>query len=222
MPLARELGNEGALGPGSGILRLFRFRPARPAFDAVLRTVMLPDLARVPGVVAIHMGRQGPTETGERLVASLWTSREAMAAAVGESFERPVFHPEYIDETVDKRLDVAKVAFATETGPRLTPNVVRLLVGRARPGRLAGYVEAARAGTEEDIAAGRGPLALYLGVFDDERFVTLSLWGQWSKIGEATGGSIDAPTVTRHRELLADWHIDHYEAVPTAGDDSAG
>jgi hypothetical protein len=39
------------------------------------------------------------------------------------------------------------------------------------------------------------------------------VWGQWSKVAEATGGTILRPVTTRHQELLAEWTASHYEAV---------
>ena len=58
---------------------------------------MLPDLRGMPGLVDVFLGRRGPDELGPRLNATVWTSREAMVAGVGEDFDPPIFHPEYID-----------------------------------------------------------------------------------------------------------------------------
>jgi hypothetical protein len=195
-------------------IRLFRFRPIHPAFDRTLREVMIPDLASCPGIRAIHVGRQGPDEIGERVVASVWASRAAMAAAVGESFEHPRFHPEYMDETTDKRLDIVPLRFAIEPSVPVDERVVRLVFGRTRPGAIVEYADEVEQGTRADIAAGTGPRALYLGVAGDDRFVTVSVWGHWSAIARATGGSVLSPNATRHDELLLEWSVAHYEAVP--------
>lgn len=201
-------------GDADRVMRLFRFRPADSGFDTTFREVMLPDLVGLPGLEAVFAGRQGPSDVGERVVATIWASHDAMASGVGTSFDRPIFHPEYLPDTVDKRLDVGRIAYTFETGEIGNPQVIRLLFGRTLPGRLAEYVARAREGTEIDHAAGRAPLALHLVELDEDRFVTLSLWGQWSKLGEATGGTIEVPVATRHRELLAEWHAEHYEAMP--------
>ncbi len=205
---------------GEPVLRLFRFRPVHPAFDRTLREVMLPDMVALPGIRAAHVGRQGPDETGERIVASIWESRAAMVAAVGDSFDIPTFHPEQFDETTDKRLDVVGLALVVEPRPAIDERVVRVVFGRAQPGRLDEYVELVGRGTRADVASGTGPRALYLGVADADRFVTLSVWGHWSAIARATGGSVLAPSATRHDELLLEWTVVHYEAVPLASLDA--
>ena len=53
-----------------------------------------------------YIGRQGPEELGPRLIATVWDSRDAMATAVGESFDQPIFLPKYLDETTDRVLEV--------------------------------------------------------------------------------------------------------------------
>ncbi len=198
------------------VIRVFRFRPVRAGFDGTLRDVMIPDLVRLPGIEAVYVGRQGPSDVGERLLTTVWATRADMAAGVGTSFDRPVFHPEYIDDTEEKRLDIAPIWFAVDPVSDEAPNVIRVVFGRANAGRLAEYVEEARLGTLADIDAGRGPHSLYLGRLDDDQFVTVSTWAEWSTIGKATGGTILAPTATRHAELLLEWHVAHYEAVPSA------
>jgi len=199
---------------GERVLRLFRFRPVRPAFDAILRDVMLPDLAALDGIEEIIVGRRGPGELGERLIATIWASTAEMLAAVGESFDRPVFHPELLDETSERRLDIAPVLLDVGSGLPREPQVVRLLTGRTKPGARAAYLDEARAGTDADVLAGRGPIRLCLADLGDEQFATLSIWGQWSTVSEATGGSVVDPTATRHSELLVEWHVDHYELLP--------
>jgi hypothetical protein len=195
------------------VLRVFRFRPVRPAFDVVLRDVMIPDLAGLEGLEATIVGRRGPGELGERIVATIWSSAAAMEAGVGASFDLPIFHPEHFDDTEEKRLDIAPIRFC-HAGESADVGVVRLVLGATRPGARDEYLRAARIGTEADLAEGRGPLSLYLGTLDEDRFATISLWSQWSTVGEATGGSIAHPESTRHAELLVDWHAEHYEVVP--------
>ena len=69
-----------------GTLRLVTFRPARAGFDSLLREAIVPGLLAFPQLTDLHVGRQGPDELGNRLVATIWASREAMVDAVGEQF----------------------------------------------------------------------------------------------------------------------------------------
>ena len=209
-----DTGRESSVDAGKRTLRLFRFRPARPAFDAIFREVMLPDLVAAEGIDEIVVGRRGPGELGERLIATIWNSEAAMDAAVGSSFDRPVFHPELIDELTDRRLDIAPILFEHGSMAGQDPQVVRLVIGLTKPDTRAAYVEEARAGTAADAAAGHGPIRLCLADLGVDRFATISIWGEWSTVGEATGSSVGNPTATRHSELLEEWHVDHYELVP--------
>ncbi len=104
-----------------GVIRLFKFRPVRIAFDRILREEMIPALVELPGLQDIYVGRQGPDELGPRLVATIWESRKAMASAVGESFDTPVFLPEYLDETTDRELEFLTLAFGYRTLPSEAP-----------------------------------------------------------------------------------------------------
>ncbi|HEU4572674.1 MAG TPA: hypothetical protein VFR93_08295 [Candidatus Limnocylindrales bacterium] len=211
---------QGSTSPS--VLRVFRFRPAHAAFDSTLRDVMLPDLVAMEGLRAVYAGRQGPGELGDRLVASVWTTEAAMVAAVGADFDRPTFHPEFIDDSLDKRLDKLPIAFALEPAEEVSAPVLRLVIGTVASGRLGEYERRVADGTRDDVETGRGPLALYLATDPDGRFATLSVWGQWSKVAEATGGSVGQPTRTRHAELLAEWTTAHYEGIfaGTRGDTS--
>jgi hypothetical protein len=204
-----------------GVLRLFRFRPAHPSFDSILRDVMVPDLLSRTGLEAVFVGRQGPGDVGERLVATIWESEAAMVEAVGRSFDPPIFHPEHIDDTVEKRLDILPLAYAFG-GPSSGGSVLRLLDGEARQGELGRYVDHVREGTQRDAEGSRGPRALYLAAAGDDRFATLSVWGRWSKVAEATGGSVEDPRHTRHHDLLAGWTVAHYEAVVCEAGRGAG
>ncbi|HET7028444.1 MAG TPA: hypothetical protein VFI28_12190 [Candidatus Limnocylindrales bacterium] len=195
------------------VLRLFRFRPAHPAFDAILREVMLPDLVSCRGLRAVFAGRQGPDETGERIVASVWETETAMADAVGLTFDQPRFHPEHLRDTVARRLEILPIACAVDVPSAGPPALIRLLVGRAKPGRLDDYVDAVRSGARSDIESGSGPLALYLARSGEDEFVTLSAWAAWSTVAEATGSSTRAPDATRHTHLLEAWTPSHYEAI---------
>jgi len=200
-----------------GTLRLFTFRPARVGFDTLLRETLMPDLLGCPQLVDLHVGRQGPNETGARLVASVWESREAMVAAVGDHFDPPAFHPEYLDETIDRKLEIVdligSLRFDALDAPM--PNcIVRVARGRVQPGSLELYRDMVLEGACADVRAGHGAAALYLGGSSDERFVTLSIWRSWSALERATGGDTRHPISTRNMEQMIEWEVEHYEGVP--------
>lgn len=196
------------------VVRLFRCRPVRYEFDSILRERMIPDLLRSPGVLDVHVGRHGPDSIGERLVASIWATEAAMVSAMGTDIEASLFHPEYLEETTDRRLQVHPLAISAVAGRQEPARVLRLVEGRVRAGELDAYVDEARRGTEQDIATGRGPLALYLAGLPPDRFVTLSVWTDWPAIEAATGAGTDRPGATRHAERLAETRVEHYEVVP--------
>jgi hypothetical protein len=111
------------------VLRLFKFRPVRTAFDMHLRETMVPALLELPGLNDLYVGRQGPDELGPRLVATIWDSRDAMAAVVGESFEHPGFMPEHLDETQDRELDFLPLAFGYRFTRPEPPGLLRVVQG---------------------------------------------------------------------------------------------
>ncbi len=186
----------------------------RVEFDAVLRDEMLPDLMRLPGIVGVHVGRHGPDAIGERLVASIWESPEAMLKAMGPDIEASRFHPEYLAETTDRSVDVHALGIAVRTDRQEPERVMRLVHGRVRIGELDAYVEDARAGTLRDVRSQQGPLALYLAPLPPDRFVTLSVWSEWESIEASTGAGTRAPAATRHAERLVEIDVTHYESVP--------
>jgi hypothetical protein len=196
------------------VLRLFRFRPAVIGFDVAIRDVLMRDVRRLPGNLAAYAGRVGPEEDGERLVATVWESRDAMVAGVGEGFDQPVFHPELLASSKDRRLDILPIAFTLEPDRVVESGILRLVTGLTRPGDQAAYAAAVEAGAAADRAAGTGPVALYLGVLAPDSFTTLSLWAAWQDLEAATGADIRATGRTRHEELLERWSAAHYEAVP--------
>lgn len=211
---------------GPQVLRLFRFQPVRKGFDAVLRDVLVPDLLAFPDLVDAYVGRHGPDEMGERLIASVWESRSTMAAAVGETFDPPIFHPEHLAATTDRVLEIHEldVTLRFEDAPadrQPATGIMRLAHGQVRPGELANYRDDVRGGTLSDVEAGYGPLALYLAVGPPDRFMTLSVWSSWSLLETATGGDVRRPIATRHRERIRAFEAVHYEVLPNAHE-SAG
>jgi heme-degrading monooxygenase HmoA len=203
--------------PDGSVIRLFRFRPAHGEFDRILRTEMLPDLRKLPGLVDVHVGRHGSSELGDRVVASVWQDRDAVARAMGGSLSTSTFHPEHLAATTDQELEVHALAFGVRFGTPSAATVLRLFRGRVRPGELEPYIEESLAGTIADTAAGSGPNAIYLAPAGGDRFVTLSLWRSWDAIETATGGDVHRPIVTRDPRRIVEMDVVHYEVIPEIG-----
>jgi hypothetical protein len=195
---------------GVSVIRVFSFRAARRGFDDTLRTVFVPDLLGMAGIVDCYVGRQGPDDEGPRIVATVWGSREAMVDAVGE--ELGVFHPEHLDATTDQALGIFDLRVDWHLAGE-QPKILRVLRGQVRPGELEPYIADVRHGVELDAQAAHGPAALFLGEAGPDAFVTVSAWREWAHIERATGGNVARPMATRHPERLLRWHVEHYELV---------
>lgn len=198
------------------VIRLFRFRPARVEFDQTLRTIMVPDLRRIDGLIDVHVGRHGPEQLGGRVVATIWTDRAAMEAGMGRSLAESTFHPDRLSETVDHEFETHELDVMLRFSGGRPSTLLRLFRGQVKPGELAAYIEEARAGTMADVEAERGPAALYLAADPPDRFVTLSLWPDWAAIERATGGDIRRPISTKDSARIVEMDIVHYEVVPDA------
>jgi hypothetical protein len=195
------------------VIRIFRFRLAEPQFDNELRRVLLPELRTKEGVVDVYGGRRDRPNPDERIVASVWSDRAAMVAALGESIESSPFHPELLELSTDREISICDLEFGDRDESMGSPAVLRLVEGKVRSGELDAYVEEARRGTIADRDAGRGPLALYLGCSGGDSFKTVSIWPDWATLQDATGGRLDRPIATRHAERLVDWTASHYEVM---------
>jgi hypothetical protein len=195
-------------------LRLFRFVPVRTAFDEILRDQMIPDLCRLPGLLDVHGGRQGPGDLGRRVIASIWATGAEMREGVGESFDEGRFHPEHLDETTERELTILPILVRTAREPMPRSGILRLARGRVRPGELAAYGDDVLAGTERDARAGYGPCTLVLAGGEDDRFMTFSVWPDWAAIEHATGSDIQRPITTRQPERIIEWSVEFYERLP--------
>ncbi|HEY7937914.1 MAG TPA: hypothetical protein VID26_12400 [Candidatus Limnocylindrales bacterium] len=204
------------------ILRIFRCRPLRGAFDEILREVLVPQLRLRPGISAVYVGRQGPDDVGSRLIASLWTSRAAMIEAMGTDIEASKFVPEHLAETVDHELDVLPLSIALRFATTDTPRILRLAEGKIAAGQLSEYVRETREGADRDASTRHGPLALYLSEQLPSGFVTLSAWRSWSDIEAATGADVRRPVTTQRADRLTAFHATHYEAIDSAAETTAG
>src|SRR6478736_351925 len=141
------------------ILRLFTFRAVRPAFDEILRHQLVPDLSAQAGILDCYSGRQGPDEIGPRVVASVWVSEDAMLEALGAELGQGPFHPELLEETTDRLLEVLPICLAARydgtSDP--APTILRTLRGRVGQGGLAEYVADVQEGVDADERAGIDP-----------------------------------------------------------------
>jgi hypothetical protein len=198
-----------------GVLRVLRFRPLASEFDASLREEILPAVSRAPGLMGLYAGRQGPDELGVRVVVSCWSDLEAMAAAVGRSLDDSASPIGYRGRIAEASLTILPLAFSVRDPQERDPAVLRVTSGQAKPGQLDRYIEEARRGVHEDIAAGHGPMVLHLATDPPVGFVTCSIWPDWASIEVATGGQRDRPISTRHRDRLEDWAVQHYEVLAT-------
>ena len=199
------------MGEGS-VIRLFTFRAARPAFDEILRDVIMPELWVQPGIMDCYSARQGPDEIGPRVVASVWESQSAMVAALGETLGS-TFHPEYLDETTDRVLEVVPLEIAERFEATEPARILRILRGIVASGEMAAYVDDVRTGMHIDVASSDGPVSLYLGSSGGDTFITVSAWRKWTDIELATGGDVHRPRATRRPERLIDWDVGHFEIV---------
>ncbi len=197
-----------------GVLRLLRFRPAKAAFDAVLRAGIVPAMRQLDGVVDVFAARQGPGDLGPRLIASVWRSPESMLAGFGASGVPNGSGLEPIDGSTECELLWLPLAFGFRGTAATMPAVLRFVTGQVRPDELDTYIAEAHEGTIADAAAGRGPVALYLAPDPPNGFRTLSVWIDWDTLQAATGGDVNRPIATRHAERLLDWEAEHYEILP--------
>jgi hypothetical protein len=203
------------VGDGT-ILRLFAFRPARSdsAFDATLRDDVLPGLLALPGLVDAFVGRPGPAEDQEPVIASVWRSRRAMSRDLESSSLLAPFQPDQEPEIVASRLDILPVAVAIRPDRVEPPAIIRVYRGEVRPGELDEYVQDVRSGALADVQTNEGLVALYLGAQAPARFITVSAWTGWSAVERATGGNVRHPIATRHAHRLVAAEVDHYEILP--------
>jgi len=194
----------------AAIIRIFRFRAARKGFDETIRTVLVPDLRRFPGLADVICGRQGPDELGPRILVTVWDSMDAMTDAVGDRLG--IFHPELMDHTTDRVLEFHPIRLGAGVHDK-SPRLLRVLRGTVRPGELRQYVDDVRDGVAEDTAVGTPPTTIYLAETGSDRFLTVSAWCTWDDVERATGGDVHRPLATRKPERLLEWDVEYYEMV---------
>jgi hypothetical protein len=194
------------------IVRLFHFQPVRPAFDASLRDSVLPDLRALPGVMRVWAGRQGPGEVGTRLIVSVWSSRLAMKAALGDDPEDTRFHPEHLEDTVDRRLEVLSLVVMEANPAPLATGILRVTRGSLLGGDMTGYAKLVVDEVTAWRTGGTGPRAVILASDDGQEVVMMSAWPDWAAIESATGASVEDPLRVK-RDRLSGFQVRHYELV---------
>jgi hypothetical protein len=181
--------------------------------DRTLRACM-PVYAAQDGNTVTWLGRRGPTPIEERVVASVWSSRQALDQAT-DIVELLRAHGTGATTVVSSRIDVLPVRLH-EVFERDRPMaILRVFRGRTRPGELEAYLDEARAGTHLDGARADGPGALVCGSDGQATFVTVSLWPDWSAIEACTGGNIQRPLATRNAARIEEGSPTHFEIVPS-------
>lgn len=198
--------------PDTPMIRILRFRPIWVGLDVVVRDRLVPRMRTSPGLLDVMAGRQGPEELGGRIVVSVWSTAEALAAA--HDGEDPAVTGR-LDGAEEIEVETYPLRIDFRSGSTESPRIVRVFRGQIRPGERDAYVEDARTGTLRDAAAGTGPLSLYLatGTGEPDTVLTVSTWLDWGAIEAATGGDIRKPVATRHPERLLGWEAVHYEAI---------
>src|SRR4051794_15050967 len=154
---------------------------------------MIPELCTRPGIVDVHVGRQGPGQLGRRVVASLWQDEASLRATLGETIETSPFHPEHLRETMDREVATLPVRVHVSSSVPIEPGILRIVHGRVRAGEVAAYAGEVQAGTDSDIEEGGGPSLLVLADAGDDAFVTFSVWPHWAAIERATGSDVRQP-----------------------------
>lgn len=192
------------------VLRLTRFRRRSlwATIDSTLRDAMLAFLAQ-PGLKDAWFGRRGPEVDDERVIVSVWASREAE----GRGMRLPEALRD-IDADIEPPSRLVLPVVLDLRFPRPDPPaILRIYEGESKPGQLEAYIEEARRGSLLDGQREDGPIAICMSVEPADRFVTASVWTGWASIEACTGGDIHRPLLTRNAERLADGGPTHYEIV---------
>jgi hypothetical protein len=194
-------------------IRILHFVPRRADFDGQLREQFIPVLRSQAGLLDLVAGRHGPDERGPRIVVSVWAPDAVVA--IPPWSDRGVLDVAGRLEPDEGRLEVLPVRVQVHGDRTDPPRVLRVFRGRVRIGELDRYLHEVEAGARSDVAAGHGPLALYLGSDPDtpDAFATISTWREWAVVEAATGGDIHQPVATRHPERLVESDVTHFEVI---------
>jgi hypothetical protein len=196
------------------LIRLFRFRSVRPAFDEMLRTDLIPDLCAQAGMLGCWSARQGPDELGPRVVVSIWEAASSAGATLDPASDQ--FDRRYLDETTERTSELHPVRLFARFPVDGESRILRLFRGRVRPGELDAYEEDLRHGMAADASGPSGPTAICMAETGPDDFLTVSAWRDWRDIEASTGGDVHRPRATRRPDRLVDWDVSHFEIVGLA------
>ena len=177
-----------------------------------MRRQLAPALRAEAGLTDVIAGRHGPDELGPRVVVSVWSG----GAAAGKPDRTATLDDLTASlDVTDARSERLVVRVEIRDPRDRSARLLRVFRGQVRPGELDRYVDEAEAGTRADAAAGRGPIALFLGTESSvlDRFVTVSTWPNWTTVEAATGGDVGRPIATRHPERLVAADVTHFEVI---------
>jgi quinol monooxygenase YgiN len=194
------------------VVRVFHFQPRRPAFDAILRDSVLPDLRAMAGCLRVWAGRQGPGELGIRSIVSVWSSRAAMSAAVGDDPDDTRFHPGHLKEISDGRLEVFSLVLMESSSVALATGILRVTRGTLADDDLAGYARLVVNDLGSRREDGAGPAAIVVASGAEREVVMVSTWPDWAAIECATGASVEEPLRAK-RDRLSGFQAAHYELL---------
>lgn len=139
------------------VLRVVRFTPQGVGVDTRLRDDLVPDLLRIPGIRGVFAGRMGPGDDGRRLLATVWTSIDAIAPGARGSGGTTGADPEHLADAPGREAETYPLAIAIAPLGPADIGILRLVRGRTRAGALDEYVRQAREGTITDRVLGVGP-----------------------------------------------------------------
>ena len=198
--------------PVSPQLHIVRFRPRRAEADDLTRRRLLPTLSASQGAQDVIAGRRGHDELDERILVSVWSPNGPP--------ESGVVDPRLDDliaelDVTDVRSEYLALRVRRHNPTPSPQRLLRVFRGKVRHGELDRYVAEVEDGVAADIAAGTGPVNLFLGApeADADAFVTVSTWPDWSTIEAATGGDVRQPVATRHPERLVEADVAHFEVI---------
>lgn len=177
-----------------------------------MRRRLAPALRAEGGLTDVIAGRHGPDELGPRIVVSVRSG--GVAAGMPDRTTTLDALTALLDVT-DAHAERLVVRVEFHDPRDRSARLLRVFRGQVRSGELDRYVDEAEAGTRADAAAGRGPIALFLGTEPaaPDRFVTVSTWPDWATVEAATGGDVRSPIRTRHPERLVAADVTHFEVI---------
>jgi hypothetical protein len=206
-------GTPDTVGTVSRCLRVTTIGPGETdhELDAALRAIG-PATGVLPGNLGVWLGRRSVSSLGERVLVSVWSSRQAHDRALAIARDVLLGQPP-VASIAGQKTDVLPVEIEASF-PRDRPmTILRVFRGRTYPGQRATYLTEAAAGVLIDGERPDGPGALICGLDGDDGFVTVSLWPDWAAIEACTGGDMRRPLLTRNAARIEHGAPTHYELV---------